>query len=70
VWQVLKIKSPLTWASVAVSNVAARTLQPAIIDIIARRAIDLYGGHIQRRPPTGTMALPAPETAASDRAAD
>lgn len=50
VWQVLKIKSPVTWAGVAVSNVAARTLQPAIIDIIARRAIELYGGHLHRSP--------------------
>jgi hypothetical protein len=44
VWQVVKFKSPVVWAGVAVSNVAARTLQPAIVDIIARRTIDLYGG--------------------------
>jgi hypothetical protein len=36
------------WASVAVSNVAARTLQPAVIDIIAKRAIDLYSGRLGR----------------------
>lgn len=46
VWQVMKYKSPVVWAGVAVSNVAARTLQPAIIDILARRAIDLYSGRI------------------------
>jgi len=46
VWQVVKYKSPMVWAGVAVSNVAARTLQPAIIDILARRTIDLYSGRI------------------------
>ncbi len=46
VWQAARYNSPLMWASMAVSNVAARTLQPAIIDIIARRAIDLYGGRL------------------------
>lgn len=46
VWQVVKYKSPVVWAGVAVSNVAARTLQPAIIDILARRTIDLYSGRI------------------------
>jgi hypothetical protein len=46
VWQVMRWKSPLVWASVAVSNVAARTLQPAIVDIVARRAVELYSGRI------------------------
>jgi len=46
VWQVIKFKSPMVWAGVAVSNVAARTLQPAIVDIIAKRAMDLYSGRI------------------------
>jgi hypothetical protein len=46
VWQVLRFKSPLMWASVAVSNVAARTLQPAVVDIIAKRVIDLYSGRL------------------------
>lgn len=36
----------------AVSNVAARTLQPALIDIIAKRTIDLYGADIHRKPAT------------------
>lgn len=44
VWQIVRFNSPLVWASVAVSNVAARTLQPAIVDIVARRAIELYSG--------------------------
>lgn len=44
VWQVVKYKSPMVWAGVAVSNIAARTLQPAIVDIVARHTIDLYGG--------------------------
>lgn len=46
VWQIVRFKSPLVWASMAVSNVAARTLQPAIVDIVARRAIELYSGRI------------------------
>lgn len=52
VWQVVRFKSPIMWASVAVSNVAARTLQPAVIDIIARRTIDLYSGRLGKS--TGT----------------
>lgn len=50
VWQVLRWKSPLTWASMAVSNVAARTLQPAIIDIVAKRAVELYSGRVSGGP--------------------
>lgn len=46
VWQMLRWKSPLVWASMAVSNVAARTLQPAIVDIVARRAVELYSGRV------------------------
>lgn len=46
VWQTVRYKSPVVWAGVAVSNVAARTLQPIIIDIIAHRAIDLYSGRV------------------------
>jgi len=60
VWQVVKFKSPVTWASVAVSNVAARTLQPAIIDIIAKRAIDLYGGDARARGSTGPLSPSLP----------
>lgn len=50
VWQLLRWNSPLTWASMAVSNVAARTLQPAIVDIVARRAVELYSGRISGGP--------------------
>ena len=45
-WQVVRFNSPLVWASMAVSNVAARTLQPAIVDIVARRAVELYSGRV------------------------
>jgi hypothetical protein len=48
-WQVIRFKSPLVWAGVAVSNVAARTLQPAVVDIVARRALELYSGRISDR---------------------
>jgi hypothetical protein len=45
-WQTFSYKSPVVWVGVAVSNVAARTLQPIMIDIIAHRAIDLYSGRV------------------------
>jgi hypothetical protein len=60
VWQVVRFKSPIMWASMAVSNVAARTLQPAVIDIIARRTIDLYSGRLGKStgtPPTTTIPM-------------
>lgn len=46
VWQAMRYKSPLTWASLAVNNVAFRVVQPAIVDIVARRIIELYSGRI------------------------
>lgn len=46
VWQVVRFNSPLVWASMAVSNIAARTLQPSIVDIVARRAVELYSGRV------------------------
>jgi hypothetical protein len=46
VWQAVRFKSPLMWASLAVSNVAARTLQPALVDIVAHRAMQLYSGRL------------------------
>ena len=46
VWQILRFKSPVMWASLAVSNVAVRALQPAVIDIVARRAMELYSGRL------------------------
>ena len=46
VWQIIKVKSPLMWASLAASNMAVRTLQPAVINIVARHAIELYSGRL------------------------
>ena len=60
VWQVLRFKSPVMWASMAVSNVATRTLQPALIDIIAKRAIDLYSGRLGKGV-TSTAVIPHPK---------
>jgi hypothetical protein len=57
VWQVVKYKSPVVWAGVAVSNVAARTLQPAIIDILARRTMDLYSGRICQPPASSVVPV-------------
>jgi hypothetical protein len=56
-WQVLRFKSPIMWAGMAVSNVAARTLQPAVIDIIAKRAIDLYSGRLGKGSGAASTAL-------------
>jgi hypothetical protein len=52
-WQIALYKSPLMWATVAVSNVAARTLQPAIIDIVAKHTVELYSGRIAAMMPLG-----------------
>lgn len=60
VWQALRFKSPVMWASIAVSNVATRTLQPALIDIIAKRAIDLYSGRLGKGT-TSTAVMPIPK---------
>ncbi|WP_147263657.1 hypothetical protein [Roseimicrobium gellanilyticum] len=62
VWQVLRWNSPVVWASMAVSNIAARTLQPAIIDIVARRAVELYSGRV-----AGTFDLPKLEAPKTDK---
>jgi hypothetical protein len=48
-WQVLRYRSPWMWMSFTVSNVMIRTVQPIIIDIIARRAIELYSGRLATR---------------------
>ncbi|MBE2285955.1 MAG: hypothetical protein IAE77_21035 [Prosthecobacter sp.] len=61
VWQVLRFKSPVMWAGMAVSNVAARTLQPAVIDIIAKRAIDLYSGRLGKGVSAPAEAVVLPE---------
>lgn len=61
VFQTVRYKSPVMWATLAVSNVAVRALQPAIIDLIARRAIELYSGRLQ-----SSMSRPQlPETTAT-----
>lgn len=61
VFQTVRYKSPVMWATLAVSNVAVRALQPAIIDLIARRAIELYSGRLQ-----ASMSRPQlPETTAT-----
>ena len=44
VYQAVKYKSPVTWATVSARNAAVRFLQPAIVDIVAFRAIQLYSG--------------------------
>jgi len=56
------------WASLAVSNVAVRALQPAVIDIVARRAMELYSGRLlANREITGLLqaASEEPESASS-----
>ena len=47
--QLVRYKSPIMWASVAVSNAAARTLQPAVVNIVGHRVIQLYSGDLRRR---------------------
>jgi hypothetical protein len=44
VWQAARYRSPVMWTGLAASNAAIRVLQPAIIAIVARRAIELYSG--------------------------
>lgn len=46
-WQVVRYKSPITWVSMAFTNAAVRTLQPAIVDIVAQRALELYSGRVE-----------------------
>jgi hypothetical protein len=61
VWQVLRWNSPVVWASMAVSNIAARTLQPAIVDIVARRAVELYSGRVAGSFDLAKLEGPTPE---------
>lgn len=46
VWQVARYRSPWMWTRLTVSNLAIRMLQPALVDIVARRAIELYSGRL------------------------
>jgi hypothetical protein len=45
-WQIVRYQSPWMWMSFTASNLAIRTMQPIVIDIIARRAIELYSGRL------------------------
>ena len=63
VWQVARFNSPVMWASLAVANVAVRALQPAVVDIVARRAIELYSGRLATgREPVEASEKPVGET--------
>ena len=64
--QVLRYKSPLTWASIAARNAAARTLQPAVVNIVGHRTIQLYSGQLQRAANLPAPPLPEPELDADD----
>jgi|TARA_B100000902_G_scaffold266691_1_gene252740 hypothetical protein len=44
--QLVRYKSPLTWAGLAASNAAARVIQPSILGIVGKRAIQLYSGEL------------------------
>ncbi len=44
--QAIAYNSPLMWGSIITRNIAIRALQPAIVGLIARRAIELYSGRI------------------------
>ncbi len=55
VLQVARYNSPWMWASFAASNVMIRMAQPMVIDIVARRAIELYSGRLAAQA-TDTMA--------------
>lgn len=49
IWQGVRYSSPWMWASLLSSNVAVRVLQPAVVEIVAQRAIQLYGGSLATR---------------------
>jgi len=44
--QVVKYKSPFMWFGLIATNVAIRNLQPAVVDMVASRAIELYSGQL------------------------
>ncbi len=46
VWQAIRYKSPFMWAGLLGKNAGVRYLQPKIIDIVARRSIQLYSGQL------------------------
>ena len=45
-WQAIKYKSPFMWGGLLGKNATVRYLQPKIIDIVARRSIELYSGQL------------------------
>jgi hypothetical protein len=49
IWQAIRWKSPVTWISIGFQNVAVRALQPAIVDIVAQRVIELYSGRVIKK---------------------
>lgn len=46
-WQAIKYKSPFMWAGLLGKNAGIRYLQPKIIDIVAKRSIELYSGQLR-----------------------
>ncbi len=65
IWQVVSYNSPITWVSITASNAAVRTIQPSIVNIIARRAIDLYSGKLSDIP-AQEKAFTEPPVSAND----
>ncbi len=45
-WQVIRYKSPFMWGGLLAQNAGVRFAQPKIIDIVARRSIELYSGEL------------------------
>ena len=45
-WQAARYRSPVMWTGLAVRNVAIRAVQPAVVSIVAHRAVQLYSGHL------------------------
>ena len=46
VWQAARYRSPIMWTGLAVRNVAIRAVQPAVVSIVAHRAVQLYSGQL------------------------
>jgi hypothetical protein len=46
VMQAVRYNSPLMWGSLVANNLAFRLVQPAIVDLIARRVVELYSGRV------------------------
>ena len=47
VFQAIKYKSPFMWGGLLGKNAGVRYLQPKIIEIVARRSIELYSGQLR-----------------------